>query len=97
MRFEWDIEKEKINIQKHNISFTEASLVFADPRAIYMSDPDHSVGEIREIALGKIMNITIAVVIFVDRSKNEEETIRIVSARKATKFEENQYYSNDIK
>lgn len=67
MRFEWDIEKEKVNIQKHNLSFGEASLVFADPKAINLPDPDHSVGELREIALGKIVNITIAVVIFVDR------------------------------
>ncbi|EMK01442.1 MULTISPECIES: BrnT family toxin [unclassified Leptospira] len=96
MRFEWDIEKEKVNIQKHNLSFGEASLVFADPKAIYLPDPDHSVGELREIALGKIVNITIAVVIFVDRSKNGEEIIRIVSARRATKSEEIQYYSNDI-
>ncbi|TGL63297.1 BrnT family toxin [Leptospira sarikeiensis] len=96
MRFEWDIEKEKANIRKHNLSFREACLVFADPKTIYMPDPEHSEGEFREIALGKLGNITIAVVIFVDRSSKEEEIIRIVSARKATKSEEVQYYSNDI-
>ncbi|WP_367899050.1 BrnT family toxin [Leptospira sp. WS58.C1] len=61
-----------------------------------MPDPDHSVGEIRE-CFRKNNEYYITVVIFVDRSKNEEESIRIVSARKATKFEENQYDSNDIK
>ncbi len=96
MRFEWDTEKERINIQKHSLSFGEASLVFADPKTIYLPDPDHSVGEVREIALGKIENITIAVVIFVDRSKNNADLIRIISARKATKSEEIQYYSSDI-
>ncbi|QOI40792.1 hypothetical protein Lepto1548_21160 (plasmid) [Leptospira interrogans serovar Bataviae] len=40
VRFEWDLEKERINIQKHGLSFGEASLVFADPRTIYISDPD---------------------------------------------------------
>ncbi|TGK23334.1 BrnT family toxin [Leptospira yasudae] len=96
MRFEWDIEKERINIQKHGLSFGEASLVFADPRTIYISDPDHSIGEVREIALGTIENITIAVVIFVDRSRNDEEIIRIISARPATNSEKAQYYSADI-
>ncbi|MFB5754659.1 MULTISPECIES: BrnT family toxin [Leptospira] len=42
MRFEWDIEKERINIQKHGLSFGENSLVFVDPRTIYISDSDHS-------------------------------------------------------
>ncbi|TGK77692.1 BrnT family toxin [Leptospira noumeaensis] len=96
MRFEWDQEKEKVNISKHQLTFSKASLVFADPKAIYLPDPDHSVGETREIALGKIENITIAVVIFVDRSNKSEEIIRIISARKATINEEAQYYSEEI-
>jgi uncharacterized DUF497 family protein len=96
MRFEWDQEKEQTNLTKHQISFSKASLVFADPKAIYLADPDHSEGEIREIALGKIENITIAVVIFVDRSNKNEEIIRIISARKATLNEEAQYYSKEI-
>ncbi|EKR56446.1 PF04365 domain protein [Leptospira interrogans serovar Djasiman str. LT1649] len=36
-----------LNIQKHGLSFGEASLVFADPRTIYISDPDHSISEVR--------------------------------------------------
>ncbi|QCO39475.1 BrnT family toxin (plasmid) [Leptospira interrogans] len=56
----------------------------------------HSIGEVREIALGTIENITIAVVIFVDRSRNDEEIIRIVSARPATNSKKAQYYSADI-
>jgi len=96
MRFEWDEEKEKTNIIKHNLSFSTASLVFADHRAIYMDDPEHSDGEFREIALGKIGNLMVSVVIFVDRSDKEEEIIRIISARKATTKEEAQYYSDEI-
>ncbi|MBE8400233.1 BrnT family toxin [Leptospira borgpetersenii serovar Tarassovi] len=56
----------------------------------------NSLGEVREIALGIIENITIAVVIFVDRSQNDEEIIRIISARPATSSEKTQYYSADI-
>ncbi|XDD53029.1 BrnT family toxin [Leptospira sp. WS4.C2] len=96
MRFEWDIEKEKTNLLKHELSFSKASLVFADPKALYLPDPDHSEGEIREIALGKIENFTVAVVIFVDRSNKSEEIIRIISARRATSNEEAQYYSKEI-
>ncbi|OOV40350.1 hypothetical protein B1J93_17975 [Leptospira kirschneri serovar Pomona] len=51
------------------------------------------IGEVREIALG---NITIAVVIFVDKSQNDEEIIRIISARPASNSEKAQYYSTDI-
>ncbi len=71
-------------------------MVFSDPRTIYLTDPDHSEGEIREIALGKIENMMIAVVIFVERSKNSQEIMRIVSARRATKNEEAQYFSEEI-
>lgn len=85
-----------MHIQKHGISFGEASLVFSDPKATYLPDPDYSVGEFREIALGRLESITIAVVIFVDRLKNGEEIIRFISARKATSSEEIQYDSKDI-
>lgn len=96
MRFEWDIGKERANIKKHGLTFSEASFIFADLRTIYLTDPDHSAGEERFIALGKVRDLTVVVVIFVDKSKNDEEIIRIISARKATKSEEQQYYSNEI-
>ena len=96
MRFEWDVEKEKANYKKHGLTFSEAAFVFADPRTIYLADPDHSIGEERLIALGKVRNLMVAVVIFVDKSKNDEEIIRVISARKATKSEEQQYYSSEI-
>lgn len=96
MRFEWDEEKEKLNLAKHRITFSTASLVFGDPKAIFMTDPDHSEDEFREIALGKVGNLTILVVIFVDRTNNNDEIIRIISARQATLKEEAQYYSEQI-
>jgi uncharacterized DUF497 family protein len=51
-KFEWDPEKAEANRRKHDVSFHEASTVFADPLAMLMHDPDHSVGEERHLVLG---------------------------------------------
>ena len=50
--FEWDANKAEDNLRKHQVTFSEASTVFADPLAMLMPDPDHSVGEERHIVLG---------------------------------------------
>ena len=50
--FEWDENKNQVNIRKHGISFEEAQSVFYDEDAIYFDDPDHSVGEERFLILG---------------------------------------------
>jgi len=42
LRFEWDPEKAEANLKKHGVSFVEASTVFADERALLISDPEHS-------------------------------------------------------
>ena len=52
MFFEWDPEKNQINIKKHGISFTEASSVFFDDKAIMFDDPEHSEAEDRFRLLG---------------------------------------------
>ena len=52
MRFQWDENKNESNIVKHGVSFDEASTVFDDEEAIFISDPDHSVGEERFLLLG---------------------------------------------
>lgn len=87
MKFEWDEKKEKINIQKHGISFEQASYVFADPFALNKYDDKHSDDEERWILLGKSLNETILVVAHTFRSKNDIELVRIISARKAVKKE----------
>jgi len=46
MEFEWDIEKAKVNVKKHGISFQEAFTLFGDPRAITFDDPQHSKEEV---------------------------------------------------
>jgi uncharacterized DUF497 family protein len=80
MRFEWDAAKARANLRKHGVSFEEASTVFYDELAVTGSDPDHSVGEARFVTFGVSSEQRLLVVAHADRG----ETIRIISARKAT-------------
>ena len=89
IRFEWDETKNHANLKKHKISFEEAKTVFYDENARLISDPNHSNGEDRFILLGLSHNAKILVV--VHAYKEKDELIRIISARKATK-KENEYY-----
>ena len=90
MRFEWDGKKEKTNIKKHGISFDEASSAFYDENAIQFFDPDHSEGEDRFILLGISFKLRVLVVCHCFRK--EETVVRIISARKADRGEENEYW-----
>jgi len=87
--FEWDNKKEKDNILKHKISFDEAKSVFMDENARLIPDPEHSENEDRFILLGLSSKLRILVVIHCYRGN--EQVIRIISARKATKTETNNY------
>ena len=91
MEFEWDIQKEKANIRKHKISFKEAIFVFSDQNALTIPDVNHSDFEDRWVTLGFIPKGQIILVIHTHRIRNLENTIRIISARKATKKEMTQY------
>ena len=87
--FEWDDEKEKINIAKHGIDFATAARVFADENRIEFFDAAHSDEEDRYITIGMIGNVAyIVMVVFTDR----DEAIRLISARKATKQERRMYH-----
>ena len=88
MIFEWDETKNRINIEKHGISFEEAKLLFEMPHLRSFTRRDH--GEIREISIGEIYEILIIVVIHTDR----DGIIRIISARKASKKERSMYYDH---
>lgn len=92
MKFEWDIGKETINIQKHGVSFEEASYVFADPFALNRYDGEHSDDEDRWILLGKSLNEIILIVVHTFKTDSGTEFVRIISARKATKNEKQMYY-----
>ena len=89
LTFEWDENKNRLNIKKHKVSFEEAVTVFYDENAILISDPDHSEEEGRFILLGLSQKTRMLVVCHCYRQN--EEIIRIFSARKATKQEEQVY------
>ena len=89
LRFEWNPNKAKTNIEKHGISFEEAATVFADEQAILFDDPDHSEDEDRSILLG--FSAMAKMLIVCHCLREEGNVIRIISARKATKTEEKQY------
>ena len=61
-KFDWDIEKNKTNINKHGISFKEASTVFSDPQAIELEDYEHSLHEYRFIIIGRSRRLKIMTV-----------------------------------
>ncbi|MBU4305486.1 MAG: BrnT family toxin [Candidatus Omnitrophica bacterium] len=94
IRFVWDTKKDEINQKKHRISFQEAQTVFLDDIAQMIYDPDHSESEDRFLLLGMSMRLRILVVCHCYREN--DEIIRIISARKATKKEEKQYYAKRI-
>ena len=87
MKFEWDENKQQQNQQKHKISFEEATTVWTDPLALIAPDPTHSVTEKREWIIGQSYESRVLVVVFTIR----EETIRIISARPASKSEKKKY------
>jgi len=86
-RFEWDAQKAKTNQQKHQIDFEEASTIFADPQFITFLDDEHSQDEERYISIG-LSNMKR--VLMVAHSERKNKT-RIISARKATEYEEKFY------
>ncbi|MCC5639566.1 BrnT family toxin [Nostoc sp. CHAB 5844] len=87
--FEWDNEKNKINQKKHGVSFEEAKSVFYDDNAIEFWDEDHSQAEDRFLLLGRSSKMRILLIVHCYREA--ESIIRIISARKATQKESQQY------
>lgn len=88
--FEWDGHKSNANQKKHGISFEEARSVFFDESARLISDPDHSNQEERFfVLLG--MSIRLRVLVVAHCYRENEDAIRIISARKATLAERREY------
>lgn len=90
MTFEWDEAKNRINQEKHGISFETAAYVFQDDYYIEMYDFEHSIDEDRYIAIGMVGDLLF--VVFTERGKN----IRLISARLATIQERRLYYDQDF-
>jgi hypothetical protein len=87
--FQWDQNKNLVNIKKHKVSFEEAKTVFFDENARLIPDPEHSMDGERFIILG--ISDKLKLLIVVHTYTGNDEVIRIISARKATKSE-NKYY-----
>lgn len=88
MIFEWDPQKERRNIKKHNIkkhkvSFIEATSVFNDPQSRTFNDPDHSIAEQRFIIIGYSNKNRLLFVSHTD----DEEVVRLISSREVTPSE----------
>ena len=90
--FEWDAAKARSNLAKHGVSFEAASLAFDDvfaPDAVdSLSDP----AEVRDIIIGMVNGVLLTVV-----TVQRDERIRIISARKATKHEQREYYRSQTR
>lgn len=87
MKFEWDTDKAKSNFRKHKVSFEEAATAFIDVMAATGADPDHSINEDRYITFGVSERGRLLVVAHTE----DNETIRIISARVAIKGERKIY------
>ena len=92
MNFEWNAEKETLNIKKHGVTFEQACYVFSDQFSLSMYDNQHSDNEDRWITLGQSLNEKLLLVVHTLKYEYEkEELVRIISARKATNAERKAY------
>ncbi|MBS1254734.1 MAG: hypothetical protein MAG581_00530 [Deltaproteobacteria bacterium] len=90
IRFEWDERKNRENQRKHKVSFEEAQSVFLDENAVRYFDPDHSQDEDRFLMFG--MSFTLRVLVVCHCYRQDDSVIRIISARKADKQEQSDYW-----
>jgi len=91
LRFDWDERKAKTNLQRHGVSFELATSAFRDPFAIELLDNRENYGEQRLVMIGMARGPVLLFVAYTER----EEHIRIISARRATKYEEEEYVRQD--
>ncbi|OGU31802.1 MAG: hypothetical protein A2X67_04290 [Ignavibacteria bacterium GWA2_55_11] len=90
LRFEWDEGKQAANVRQHGVSFVEAASAFTDENAIVIHDPDHSDDEDRFVLLGMSAKLRVLVVCHCYRMN--DDCVRLISARKAAKREQHQYF-----
>jgi uncharacterized protein len=87
LRIEWDTAKAESNLRKHGVAFSEAETVLHDRLSVHQFDPGHSGAEPRFVAVGTSLAGRVLVVAYTD----DGSTIRLISARRATKRERNEY------
>jgi uncharacterized protein len=89
--FEWDARKAAVNHAKHGVSFGEAATVFGDPDALDGPDVRHSEQEARFLRLGRAVTGRVLIVAYTVRRRDDGESIRIISARRASRKEQAAY------
>ena len=89
--FEWDVRKAAVNRTKHGVSFEEAATVFGDPDALDGPDRRHSEEESRLLRLGRAATGRVLIVAYTVRRQDDGESIRIISARRASRKERAAY------
>lgn len=89
LRFEWDPKKNRENQRDHKVPFEEAKTAFADEHGLLMADPDHSEDEDRFLLLGLSARLRLLVVCHTYRE--DDEVIRLISARTTDRSERRQY------
>lgn len=90
--FEWDPVKASANLTRHDVSFEEASTVFADPLSSLVADPDRSLGEERLVIFGVSDRGRVLAVMFTERGPR----VRVISAREATRPERGAYEAGSL-
>jgi len=93
VQFIWDEKKNRANLKKHGVDFNEAVRAWYDPDRLDFFDEKHSSDETRWIFLGAVAGV----VLFVVETEPDKDTVRIISARKALKHEQEVYYANSKK
>ncbi len=89
--FEWDGNKAAANLAKHDVSFDEAATVFADPNGLDGPDVQHSTHERRFLRLGRSVAGRVLMVAYTQRRSGDVDTVRIISARRASRKERTAY------
>ena len=92
MEFEWDDAKADANERKHGVTFPEAMTIFGDPLSITGYDPKHADDEDRFLTMGVSVGGRLLVVLHTDR----DDSIRIISARVATRHERKDYDDGNL-
>ena len=89
IQFEWNVSKAATNFKKHGVSFEEAKSVFFDEFAMQFFDEENSITEDRFLILGMSNETNLLLVCHCEH--DDENTIRVISARKATRNESKHY------
>ena len=93
--FEWDPRKAQANTEKHGVTFDEAVTIFVDANALDGPDLSHSRAETRLRRLGRSVEGRVLTVVYTWRSTGHAETIRLISARRASRRERAAYTAQD--